>query len=95
MAICHERRATNLPIRDLSSTFDREFDRRSVCDAAGWSADDLSHLDVYSNMPDVYSFPTADELIATVPSSFAAPRLISSGVYELAERCPILVAELK
>jgi hypothetical protein len=43
----------------------------------------------------VYRFPTRRELLAHLPDGFSNPRFVPSGKYELAERCPIFVADFR
>ena len=96
MAIVAEAADPNIKVQRILDVFQREFpDRPALAKAAGWPTEDIDTIDVYRGSPDVYSFPTFDQLCATIPQSFAEPRLQPVGAYELAERCPFLILDLK
>jgi hypothetical protein len=53
----------------------------------------IDTIDVYRGSPEAYSFVTFEQIRQTMPASFTNPRLIATGSYELAERCPLLVLD--
>ena len=61
--------------------------------ATGWSIEQIAEIDSYSENPVIYQFPTRREVLTALPNNFSNPRFLPSGTYELAERCPILVAD--
>jgi hypothetical protein len=92
-ALCARRGTPEVAVRSIWMAFDRLFpDRAALARAAGWRLAD-TQIDHYAARQDVFSFPTPAQLLASVPSSFKNPRLVASGTYELAERCPILVMD--
>ena len=96
MAICTERATPNVAVREILRVFNREFpDRGSLCRATGWTEDVVAQMDAYQGLPEVFSFPTSEQLLASVPRDFARPRLAPAGTYELAERCPLLVMDVR
>jgi hypothetical protein len=93
-ALCAERAAANLPVRDILASFNRAIpDRAALADVTGWTLQDIAQLDAYASLSDVFSFPTRDELLAVVPPAFAGAHFVDVGCYELADRCPILVLD--
>jgi hypothetical protein len=94
MAIVSEAREAALPVARIHEIFQREFpDRAALYAATGWSSEQIAEIDFYSDNPVTYHFPTRREVLAALPKNFLRPRFVTSGTYELAERCPILVAD--
>jgi hypothetical protein len=94
MAIAAETKTPSVPVALIHRMFEREFpDRAALIAATGWSVEDIREIDAYAGQKPTYAFPTRRELLATLPPSFAHPRFLPSGTYELAERCPIFVAD--
>jgi hypothetical protein len=94
-ALCAERRDPNLRVQCILAAFNRMFpDRAALGRATGWAEDEIAQVDAYERMPDVFSFPTAQQAFAVIPNTFANPRLRAVGAYELAERCPVLVMDV-
>jgi hypothetical protein len=95
MAICGEQAHANLQVWRISAAVNRLFPcRRDLARVTGWSETTIAQLHVYQGLPDIYSFPTAAEVGAAVPSGRLRARWCSSGSYELAERCPLLVLDV-
>lgn len=93
-ALCSARKQSNLPVTSIYHAFEDVFpDRQLLRRLTGWSDAQLERVDAYANLPDVFSFPSARQLLALVPSAFAHGALYHTGAYELAERCPMLVME--
>ena len=93
-AICAERRNPNVPVQDIHRAFNQQFpDRGALARALGSTSEDLEQVDAYEQMPDIFSFPTPQQLFACIPDNFVNARLVSAGTYELAERCPIFVMD--
>lgn len=94
MAITSQTGRADLPVAHIHQAFEQEFPRREMLsDAAGWSLDEISEIDAYANQKLVYYFPTRRQLLAQLPARLVDPRFVSSGEYELAERCPLLLAD--
>jgi hypothetical protein len=95
MAICVEAGNPNVPVQTILEVFNREFpDRRALARATGWCAKAIALLDTYARSPDVFSFPTPAQILASVPEGLTG-RLLAVGSYELAERCPVLAIEVR
>jgi hypothetical protein len=95
-AICAERGEPNVEMRYIHQVFSREFpDRAALRDATGWTLDQIGEIDRYDGSADTFNFPTPRQLLELVPEEFENARLIPAGTYPLAERCPLLVGELK
>jgi hypothetical protein len=94
MAIATEKRSPDVPVALIHHVFEREFpDRAALGRTNNWSAEDIDEIDAYAASGLAYSFPTHGEFVAALPSSFAGARFCRSGDYELAERCPIFIAD--
>jgi hypothetical protein len=92
--LCAERGDSNLGVQAILDAFNRAFpDRQALSRATGWSSEHIGVIDAYDALPDVFSFPTATQVLGSVPQNFANARFAVSGTYELAERCPLLVME--
>jgi SAM-dependent methyltransferase len=90
-ALWQEAAEVNMPIRVVWDAFQRLFpDRTLLSQATGWSLETIAEIDDYALSPLYKSFPTRAQLLATFPGG----RLVESGDYEMAERCPILVIDL-
>ena len=70
-------------------------DRSALAKATGWAAEDIDTIDVYRGSAEIYSFPTFTQLCAAVPDRFVNVRQVPSGTYELAERCPLIVMDVR
>jgi hypothetical protein len=94
MAIAAESRDPNVPVVLIHEVFEREFgDRTALSKASGWTLEEIAEIDQYARQDTVFSFPTRRQLLAALPRTLSNPRFAASGRYELAERCPILLAE--
>jgi hypothetical protein len=96
MSITAERGTPDLRVTELHQTFERQYpDRAALAHATGWPIEDIDGIDAYAQNSAIYSFPRADEVLAAVPNAFPGAHFISSGQYELAECCPILIADFR
>lgn len=94
MAACAERGDVNIPVTRIYGLFARLFpDRTLLAQQTGWAPDQIATIDFYRDSPDVISFPTLTQIQAVIPAGFTAVRLIGSGAYDLAERCPLVVMD--
>jgi hypothetical protein len=93
MAVVAKQACSALPVAKVHTAFEELFqDRTALSGATGWSLEDIAEIDAYHNSSAIYHFPTRHEILTAWPKSFALPQFIPSGTYELAERCPILIA---
>ena len=94
MALVAESGDPNIAVIRILDAFDAMFaDRDLLARATGWERGDIDTIDAYRGSAEIYSFPTRDQFLAIVPGIFAGARFAAAGAYELAERCPILVAD--
>jgi hypothetical protein len=85
----------NVPARSIHAVFNSRIpDRQALQQATGWTREDIAQIDAYADLPDAFSFPTVAQIRSVACEYFDDVRLVASGAYELAERCPILVMEV-
>lgn len=95
-AICAATREANVPVEAVWRAFNGAFpDRDALRRATGWTDADLAQVDVYASLPDVFSFPTARQVLSLVPATMCRARFVRTWGYELAERCPVLVMDVR
>lgn len=83
----------NIPVQRIRDAFDHEFpDRPMLSRAAGFGIDDIATIDLYARSSDVYCFPTERQFASLIPDAFTDVTFLAVGTYELAERCPLLLA---
>ena len=95
MAMAAERGHASVVLGEIHRAFERVFpDRAALSDATGWGQDVIAEIDDYAASQTCYSFPTRRRVLASLPPSLVNPRFVTAGTYELAQRCPILVADV-
>ena len=93
--VAGEQRDPNVPAPSIVDAFNRCFpDRAALRRATGWSDDDLAEIDALAHVPGGFSFPSARQLADSLPAGLDRASLRESGIYELAERCPLLVVDV-
>ncbi len=94
MAMAAEQGDATLATADLHARFDEVFpDRGKLMRETGWTMDEIEVMDLYRGSDARYSFPTVAQIRATVPAGFTNFRLLDSGDYPLAERCPLVAID--
>lgn len=94
MALAAEAQNAAVPVAAIHRSFQELFpDREVLSSATGWGLDEIAEIDAYDGKPMIYQFHTRQELLAHLPRDFSNPHFLPSGDYELAERCPIFVAD--
>ena len=79
-------------VRTIRDTFDGMFpDRECLAVRTGWSIASINTIDVYAGSDTNYSFATLAMLVDEANIWFDDVRVVPSGSYPLAERCPLLV----
>jgi SAM-dependent methyltransferase len=68
--------------------------RDQLARITGWSRQQIDTIDFYRGSNVVFNLPTADQLVSVVSKVCPNVRLVPSGRYEMAERCPLLVVEM-
>jgi len=96
MAVAGAHGDPNVPVTAILAAFEHAFpDRTALAEATGWTLEQIAEIDAYRGGTAVYSFVTRGQLAAALPSPFGLPRYVDAGSYELAERCPLLVADFR
>jgi hypothetical protein len=96
MALAGETGDAEVAVADVFQKFETLFpDRAALSAATGWSNETIAEIDAYDGSEAVYIFPTEAQVLAAVPAGFQNARFVSSGAYDLAERCPILIADFE
>jgi SAM-dependent methyltransferase len=81
-----------IQVRMIRDTFDGLFpDREALAARTGWSIASINTIDVYAGSDVSYSFATLAVLVDEASGWFGDVRVVPSGSYPLAERCPLLV----
>ncbi|MGX5849693.1 class I SAM-dependent methyltransferase [Mesorhizobium sp. PL10] len=81
-----------IKVRAIRDTFDGLFpDREALAARTGWSMASINTIDVYAGSDISYSFATLATLVDEASAWFGEVRVVPSGAYPLAERCPLLV----
>ncbi|TPK74820.1 class I SAM-dependent methyltransferase [Mesorhizobium sp. B2-4-15] len=79
-------------VQAIRTAFDRLFpDREALAAQTGWSMASINTIDVYAGSETRYSFATLAMLVDEASGWFYEVRVVPSGSYPLAERCPLLV----
>jgi hypothetical protein len=83
-----------IDVRTIRDRFDNLFpDREALAAQTGWSIASINTIDVYAGSDTSYSFATLAVLVEEAIGWFSDVRVVPSGSYPLAERCPLLVLE--
>jgi SAM-dependent methyltransferase len=94
IAIAAQDSQPNLAMRKVFDVFSGLFpDRSRLVAATGWIREEIDTIDILQNSAAISSFPTRAQLQAIVARDFCNVRFVPVGSYELAEHCPLLVAE--
>ena len=81
-----------IKVRTIRDVFDSLFpDREALAAQTGWSMVSINTIDVYAGSDISYSFATLAMLVDEASHWFGDVRVVPSGAYPLAERCPLLV----
>lgn len=92
MHCVHDAGGPNMVAGRAYETFERLFpDTDALCDAHGWSAEQLARIRVYRDSTTAFSFPTEREMLDLATRHFRDVSLASSGDYPLSEMAPLVV----
>ena len=81
----------NIAVMDILANFNARFpDRESLSKHSGWDIADINTINVYAGSTAVYSFPTLNEFLATMPPAFTKTE-VKLAAYDLADCCPFVV----
>lgn len=91
MAVAMETADGNVRSEALFDRFEAEFpDRNALSAQTGWSLAAIAEIDAYRGSRYRHCYPTRRQLLALVPGA----RFVETSGYPLAERCPLLVADM-
>jgi SAM-dependent methyltransferase len=94
MAVAAQNMQLNVAMGTVFDVFSEIFpDRERLIVATGWNREEIDTIDYLRGSPAISSFPRRNQLLAIVSRDFANARLVPVGSYEVAEHCPLLVAE--
>lgn len=92
MALTAQRRDPNIAVTAVLDAFEQLFpDRARLATRTGWPIAHIDTIDIYRGSWATYSFPTLAAFKAVVPAEFFVQGVVSSGDYDLAARCPLLL----
>ncbi len=79
---------------DILASFNRLFpDRDRIAEKTGWSLEVINTIDVYEQSSMSLCFPNRQEFEQHFALGFDEFEWLASGTYDLAERCPIVLAK--
>jgi hypothetical protein len=94
MALAGQAPTRRVCVSDILGEFDRLFrDRHQLVRRTEWNRHEIDTIDFYRDSAVVFNFPTREQLLSVACHIFPTARIVGAGCYELAERCPFLVAE--
>jgi len=95
MALAGQRSKPQIRVAAILDAFNALFgDREELARATRWSREQIDTIDYYRDSSVLFTFPTQDRLLSMVSQICPDLRLVPSGRYEMAERCPLLVADM-
>jgi SAM-dependent methyltransferase len=84
----------NVKVHEIFELFSELFrDRGRLVEMTGWSRDEVDTIDFYQGSKTIMNFPTRRHVASVVSQSLSNVRFLEIGTYELAEHCPLLIAE--
>lgn len=94
MAVVAQAGSPDIRVTRIRDAFHEIFpDQTALMAATGWTADEIDTIEVYKDSVVSFSFPTLSQFRQVIPAGFGRLRVLPSGSYEMAERCPILVLD--
>jgi SAM-dependent methyltransferase len=96
MAMAAERASTHLRVADALARFNETvLDREAFSRQTGMARADVDAIDAYQGSSEIYCLPTSADLVSALGSRLRLVEYRPSGTYELAERFPIAVMDLR
>jgi len=94
MAIAGQRGNPNVEMGWVFEAFHRMFpDRGRLAASTGWNREEIETIEFLKGSSAITSFPSRRQLQEVVERSLSDVRFVSAGTYEVAEHCPLLVAD--
>jgi SAM-dependent methyltransferase len=95
MAIAAEGPRPRVAVDTILNAFNALFeDRSELVRISGWNRAQIDTIDYYQRSTVVFSFPTRDQLLSAARRTFRRAQFVPTGAYEMADRCPLLVADM-
>jgi SAM-dependent methyltransferase len=95
MSLAGQKSVPQIRVAGILEAFNSLFrDREELVRATQWSREQIDTIDYYRDSSVFFTFPTQDRLLSVVSRICPDVRLVSSGRYEMAERCPLLVVDM-
>ena len=95
MSLASKRPVPHIAVADILQSFNVLFENREeLVRMTGWCREQIDTIDFYKDSSVFFSLPRQNQLLSIVYSVFPNARLVPSGVYEMAELCPLLVADV-
>ncbi|MBI5262277.1 MAG: class I SAM-dependent methyltransferase [Bradyrhizobium sp.] len=84
--------STTVAVASIPTWFDAAFpDRDRLAALTGWDRAEIDTIDVYRSSPSRYTFPTRSQLLAALPSAFAASRFVAVPTHPFGHEWPVVV----
>ena len=94
MAIAGQSNQPNIEMGWVFDAFNQMFpDRDRLVSLTGWLREEIDTIEFLKHSVAISSFPTRNQLLSVVSHTFSNVRIVPVGTYEMAELCPLLVAE--
>jgi hypothetical protein len=95
MALAAQQPEPQICVEKILDAFNALFkNREELVRATRWSREQIDTIDFYRGSTVLFNFPSEDQLLSVVSKTCPSARLVSSGNYEMSERCPLLVADI-
>jgi SAM-dependent methyltransferase len=95
MALAAQQPVRQICVESILDSFNELFKNRDeLVRITAWSREQIDTIDFYRGSNVVFNLPTAGQLLSVVSEVCPGARLIQSGIYEMSERCPLLIADV-
>ena len=94
MSLAAQQSVPQIRVADILTAFNSLFgNREDLVRTTGWGREQIDTVDFYKESDVVYTFAKRDQLLSCVSKICPNTRLVPSGLYEMSERCPLLVVD--
>ena len=95
MAIAAQRSRPHVAVNTILNVFNALFnDRKELVRMTDWSRAQIDTIDHYHESTIVFSFRHSRPVVVRRVAIFSHARFVPTGTYEMADRCPLLVADM-
>jgi hypothetical protein len=96
MSLAARQPASQIRVTEILDAFNSLFrDREELVRVTKWDREQIDTIDYYRDSHVFFTLPTQDRLLSVVSKVCPGLRLVSSGAYEMSERCPLLVVDIQ